>query len=82
MYGWMFIMLVSHEKRRREPSYSIPFFFEGLEIVLIWIVFSLFEGSINIFDWSIISYSLSAVWFIYTFYKLRKVLNRQMRHKI
>ena len=70
-------MLASHEKRRREPSYTIPFFYEGLELTLIWIVFSLIEGTSNIYAWSILSYLGASTWFMFTFYKLRKVLDRQ-----
>lgn len=74
-------MLAAHEKRRKNPSYAIPFLYEILEIMLIWIVFGLLEGSINIFTWSIYSYIVSGAWFIYTIYKLRRVLMRQTIHK-
>lgn len=74
-------MLVAHEKRRKEPSYAVPFLYEILEIILIWVVFSLIEGSINIFIWSIFSYFVASTWFLYTIYKLRRVLMRQTLHK-
>ncbi|PHR55271.1 MAG: hypothetical protein COA44_11230 [Arcobacter sp.] len=74
-------MLATHEKRRKEPSYTIPFLYEILELALIWIFFSLIEGTTNITQWGLLSYSGSSVWFIYTFYKLKRVLNRQIVHK-
>jgi len=74
-------MLAAHEKRRKEPSYTIPFLYEMLEIMLIWVVFSLLEGSMNISTWTIFSYVGSGLWFLYTIYKLRKVLIRQTIHK-
>ena len=74
-------MLAAHEKRRKEPSYAIPFFYEILEILLIWVVFSLIEGSLNIFVWSLFSYLVAGVWFLYTIYKLRRVLMRQTIYK-
>jgi len=74
-------MLAAHEKRRKEPSYTIPFLYEALEVVLIWIVFSIFEGSMNILEWGAFSYIVASVWFLYTFYKLRKVLQRQVLHR-
>jgi len=74
-------MLAAHEKRRKEPSYTIPFVFEALEIILIWIVFGILEGSMDIMQWSTISYLVAGAWFLYTFYKLRKVLQRQIVHR-
>jgi len=71
-------MISSHEKRRKEPSYTIPFLYEGLELVLIWIVFSLIEGTMEVGAWGILSYIGAGVWFLYTFYKLRRVLDRQV----
>lgn len=74
-------MQSSHERRRKEPSYTMPFLFEILEISLIWIVFGIFEGTLNILEWGLISYGLSSVWFIFTMYKLNNVLDRQTEHK-
>ena len=74
-------MHASHERRRQNPSYTMPFVFEALEMVLIWIVFGIAEGSLDVMQWSLISYGLSLVWFVYTFIKLGKVLNRQNAYK-
>ena len=71
-------MLSGEDKRRTEPSYTIPFVFEAFEVALIWITFSIYEGTFNVEMWSVVSYSLSIVWAIYTLYKLRKVLVRQL----
>ena len=74
-------MLFAHDKRRHEPSYSTPLILEGLEVLMIRIVFSIFEGTFNIVAWSLLSYMLASVWFLYTFYKLTRVLDRQNMHK-
>lgn len=70
-----------HDKRRKEPSYTVPFLYEGLEVLLIVIVFGILEGTLNIREWSFVSLSLGTVWFLYTLYKLSKVLSRQTPHK-
>ena len=74
-------MQTTHERRRREPSYTMPIIFEVLEVSLIWIVFGIFEGTLDISQWGLVSYGLSSVWFLYTFYKLKKVLSRQILYK-
>jgi len=74
-------MLAAQDQRRKQPSYTMPFFFEALELTLIWVVFGIFEATLDITQWSIFSYGLAAVWFLYTFYKLQKVLERQTMHK-
>ena len=74
-------MNAAHERRRREPSYTMPFVFEALEVVLIWIVFGIAESTFDVTQWSLVSYGLALVWFIYTSYKLKKVLDRQARYK-
>ncbi len=70
-------MIVTSDRRRSTPSYTIPFVFEGLEMLLIWIVFSIMEGSLNISSWSVVSYILAFGWFMYTVHKLTRVLSRQ-----
>jgi len=74
-------MLAAHEKRRKTPSYTMPFFYEILEIMLIWVVFSIIEGNMNILAWNMFSYAVAGTWFLYTVYKLRKVLIRQTIHR-
>ena len=68
------------ERRRKKPSYILPFLFEILELALIWVVFGIYEGTFNIMEWGMLSYSLSAAWFIFSIYKLNRVLDRQTRH--
>ena len=70
-------MLSTTNRRRHTPSYSIPFIFESLEVLMIWIVFSIFEGTFKIADWSLVSSIFAFVWLLYTFYKLARVLDRQ-----
>jgi hypothetical protein len=74
-------MQVSDEHRRNKPSYTVPFLYIGLEVVLIWIVFSIYEGTLNIMGWGLLSYTLSSVWLLYTLYKLKTVLDRQGKYK-
>ena len=72
-------MIATKDKRRTKPSYTIPFVFEAFEVALIWITFSIYEGTFNVQHWSSVAYFLSAVWAGYTLYKLRKVLIRQLQ---
>lgn len=72
--------MMVNDRRRKTPSYVVPFLYELLEMVMIWIVFSLFEGTVDISTWSLMSYGLAGSWFMYTFYKLMRVLNRQVHH--
>jgi len=74
-------MHAAHERRRKNPSYTMPFIFEALEVVLIWIVFGIVEGSFDLTQWSWISYGVALLWFLYTAYKLIRVLNRQASYK-
>lgn len=71
------MMQEKHSKRRRRPSYTMPIFFAGLEGLLIVIVFSILEGSLNIKEWGLLSYSFGTIWLFYTLYKTNKVLNRE-----
>ena len=74
-------MSFTNERRRKHPSYTSPFLFEVLELTLIWIVFGIFEGTLDLFQWSVLSYSVASLWAMYTIYKLNKVLDRQTQHK-
>jgi hypothetical protein len=73
-------MSLTNERRRKHPSYTSPFLFEILELTLIWIVFGLFEGTLDLFAWSMLSYSIAGLWVMYTLHKLNKVLDRQSHH--
>ena len=70
-------MLATTDRRRHTPSYTIPFIFESLEIIMIWIVFSIVEGSFRMAEWSVVSHVLALGWLLYTLYKLTRVLDRQ-----
>ena len=74
-------MHVANDNRRTTPSYTIPFLHFALEILLIWVAFSIVEGNANIATWNVYSYIVSSVWFIYTVYKLKQVLIRQTIHR-
>ncbi|MDF1881943.1 hypothetical protein JHD50_11650 [Sulfurimonas sp. MAG313] len=74
-------MHVAHERRTQHPNAVTPFLFEGLELLLIWIVFGIIEGTLNVSGWSIMSYGLSLIWMGYTISKLLRVLKRQQEHK-
>lgn len=71
------MMQEKDSKRRRRPSYAAPLFFAGLEGLLIVIVFTILEGSVNIKEWGLLSYVFGAIWLFYTLYKTVRVLNRE-----
>jgi len=74
-------MHAAHERRRKEPSYTMPLLFEALEVVLIWIVFGIVESTFDVTQWGFASYGLASLWLLYTAYKLMKVLKRQATYK-
>ncbi len=65
------------EKRRRRPSYIVPILFFLLEMILMWLVLSLFNWGINIFEWNLYSYPVMLLWFLFSGVKLGIVLKRQ-----
>lgn len=70
-------MQAVQNRRRRRVSYAVPFLYEGLEVLLILIVITILEGSPQIGEWSVFSYALGTSWFLYTLYKLGKILGRE-----
>jgi len=73
-------MLAAFDQRRKKPSYTIPFFFEALELVMIWIIFGIAEATLDVSQWNTLTYALCFVWIAYTLNKLKKVLIRQTVH--
>jgi len=65
------------EKRRRRPSFMIPFIFFSLEMILMYLVMSLINWDLNLYQWHIYTYPVVAVWFIYSSFKFYFVLKRQ-----
>ena len=65
------------EKRRRRPSYSVPLLFYILEIALMYLLLSLFNWSVSVFQWNMYSYIIAFVWLLYSSLKLYFVLKRQ-----
>jgi len=67
------------EKRRRRPSYIVPLIFFGLELLLMFLLISLFNWEINPLQWNVYSYPIFLIWIIYISAKLYLVLRRQKR---
>ena len=65
------------EKRRDHPSFTVPAFFFILEMILMWIVFSFINWSLDVDDWSTYSYPFILIWVTYSTYKLYLVYKRQ-----
>lgn len=65
------------EKRRRRPSFSVPILFLSLEIILMYLVMSLFNWDMDFFKWHIYTYPFVVIWLIYSSLKLYFVLKRQ-----
>lgn len=68
------------EKRRKRPSYVIPFLFFFLEMVLMWLLIGIFNWSLDITQWHTVSFAVAAVWIIFSSVKLAIVLKRQKMH--
>lgn len=67
------------ERRRANPSFTVPFVFFSLEVLLGGLILSLIELTPNPYEWSVVSYALGAGWIIYSAKKLVRVLLRQRK---
>jgi len=65
------------EKRRKEPSYLVPIAFSAMELLMMWLLLSLFNWDINPLNWNVYAYGVTLVWIIFSGVKLSIVLNRQ-----
>jgi len=68
------------EKRRKKPSYTVPFFYFSLEGVLMYLLLSLFNWDMNFTTWNFYAYLIALVWLGYSSLKLYFVLKRQKMH--
>jgi len=68
------------EKRRKKPSYIIPFLFFCLELVLMWLVVGIFNWDLDIRQWHNLSFLVAIIWIIFSSVKLAIVLKRQKMH--
>ncbi len=67
------------EKRKRRSSYAVPVIYFLLELIVIWLVISLFNWDIDIRRWGLYSYIGLALWLSYSSLKLYIVIKRQKR---
>jgi len=65
------------EKRRRHPSLFVPFAFFLMELVMMWLLLSLFNWDTNPLEWNVYAYGVYALWVIFSSIKLKIVLKRQ-----
>lgn len=65
------------ERRRKDPSYLVPIVFSLMEILMMWLILSLFNWAINPIEWNIYAYAIASGWAFFSCVKLRKVLKRQ-----
>jgi len=65
------------EKRRKRPSYLVPIVFSVLEIIVMWLLLSLFNWAINPTKWNVYAYVVMGIWVIFSSIKLSIVLKRQ-----
>lgn len=65
------------ERRRGKPSYIIPILFYIMEFTLAWLVISLMEWNLFLFQWSAIGMIAMMAWIGFITYKLIRVLKRQ-----
>jgi len=68
------------EKRRKNPSYIIPFFYLFLELLLMYLFLAFVNWHMDIYEWSFYAYIAFAAWSIYAVLKLYFVLQRQKEH--
>ena len=65
------------EKRRKRPSFTVPVIFSLMEVVMMWLLLSLFNWEINPLEWNVYAYGVAVVWIIFSSVKLSIVLKRQ-----
>lgn len=73
---------MTNERRRHNPSYTIPSLYLALEIVLGWLILSFLEFSTEPQTWSLFTILIFSVWVLYVFKKYFRVLERQNTHHI
>ena len=71
-----------NERRRENPSYTIPSFYLALELTLGWLVLSFAEFTTQISEWSMLSSLVLSIWALYAFNKYINILMRQKEHHI
>lgn len=65
------------EKRRKRPSYIVPVVFSLMEIMMMWLLLSLFNWAVNPLEWNVYAYGVAVAWMIFSSVKLGIVLKRQ-----
>ncbi|PHR58511.1 MAG: hypothetical protein COA44_03445 [Arcobacter sp.] len=65
------------EKRRKRPSYLVPIAFSLMEIMMMWLLLSLFNWAINPLEWNVYAYGVTIIWILFSSVKLSFVLKRQ-----
>lgn len=65
------------EKRRDHPSFGVPALFFILEMILMWLVFSLINWDLHIGNWYMFTYPFVIIWIAYSGYKLYLIYKRQ-----
>jgi len=65
------------EKRRKEPSYLVPVLFSLMELLMMWLLLSLFNWDMNPLNWNIYAYGVAVLWLVFSGVKLSIVLKRQ-----
>ncbi len=58
----------------------MPFLFFLLELLLMYLVFSLINWNMSLSDWSGYTYPFALIWILFSTVKLRIVLRRQRLH--
>lgn len=65
------------EKRKRRSSFAVPLLYFLLELVMMWLVISLFNWDLDIRQWGLYAYAGLALWLCYSGLKLYIVIKRQ-----
>jgi hypothetical protein len=68
------------EKRRKRPSYAMPFLYFFLEMVLMYLTLALLNWNLILTQWSPYSFLVVVLWLLFSSAKLRIVLKRQKTH--
>jgi len=65
------------ERRRKKPSYIVPIVFFLLEMLMLWLLMSLFNWNIDMSEWNVYTIIPSIIWIIFSSAKLYFIFKRQ-----
>jgi len=77
----MKIDLHEEKQEKRKKRIFIPLIYFGLEILLYWLILSLFEINFKLYEWHLLSKMIFILFILYAFSKMIHIYKRQKNLK-